>query len=215
MRSSLCRRAMALSISRAAMATSAVLCGRKMSIRPDRSTTPTTWLSNGSRIGTPAQLHGLMPAQKCSAAWTNTGSPVHSAVPMPLVPTTCSFQTPPTSRWMRRPTSSVRRSPAVSTITPSSSVRISIASAPSRRRPPRANKIPGRLAQLTAARDAAARSGWRSGRMGASSRVASMALMAQRCHDSLISGRTSPRRPYLLSPSVTKVSQARMIARSS
>ncbi len=214
-RSSLWRRAIAPSISRAARATRAVLCGRKMSIRPDRSTTPTTRLSKGSRIGTPAQLQGLMPAQKCSAACTNTGSPVHSAVPMPLVPTTCSFQTPPTSRWIRRPSSSVWRSPMVSTITPSWSVRISMACAPSSSRPTRAKESRAASRKFAAVVSQLFELGLVAARVGASPRVASIELRAQRCQNCWIRGRTWASGRASSSPSTTKLSHARMIACSS
>src|SRR6266481_5591224 len=59
---------------------------------PEMSTTPSSSPLAGSRTAVAEQVHGLMPAQKCSAPWTRTGPPTDSAVPMALVPLINSFQ---------------------------------------------------------------------------------------------------------------------------
>ena len=156
-------------------------------------------LSNGSRIGTPAQLQGLMPAQKCSAACTNTGSPVHKAVPMPLVPTTRSFQTPPTSRWIRRPSSSVWRSPIGL-----DDHAFLIGQDQHRLRALEQHGRPGRRNSRAASRSSRLScrscSTWpsRPEPSAPRPRVASMELRAQRCQDCWISGRTGRIGPGLV-----------------
>jgi hypothetical protein len=67
-RSSRCRSASSCSISRAIAAAKNVLWGLKTAESPERSNTPIAEPSSGSRIGAPAQVQPLIPAQKCSAA---------------------------------------------------------------------------------------------------------------------------------------------------
>ena len=93
---------------------------------PETSNTATTSPSAGSRTTVAAQVQGLMPAQKCSAAWTCTGPPTARAVPMALVPQAGSCQLAPVCRRMRRAASTVAGSPSVCRITPRGSVRIMI-----------------------------------------------------------------------------------------
>src|SRR5437868_7345356 len=42
---------------------------------PEMSTTPSSSPLAGSRTAVAEQVHGLIPAQKCSAPWTRTGPP--------------------------------------------------------------------------------------------------------------------------------------------
>jgi hypothetical protein len=62
----------------------------------DASSTPTR-LPPASRIGEAVHERSPKRVKKCSGPWTDSVRPLASAVPMPLVPATCSLQWLPTT----------------------------------------------------------------------------------------------------------------------